>query len=260
MVRLRKRLDPQSLVAAERHPRTGRLVPNGRRNKSHGGPRATLIRHGFSGAAGLLAAGALVTLVTATAAAAVKSTGSSDHPHRGPAALNEQTSPPSPAGLPVQSAQPSTPPAASLPPPCQLVSQTAAESALGVPLDLSDNKPTSCLYAGKAPSPFRSLEIRYDPTSSADRIRRQLAAARVATKPVTALGSTAFAHPPYVQTANGQTQFLPAEAVVPVGPFTVVISAVTLDEGNSPGFADPAHDEAVVVAVAQSALAQYAGH
>jgi hypothetical protein len=162
--------------------------------------------------------------------------------------------------LPVQSAPPSSPPAAALPAPCKLVSQTAAESAVGVPLDLSDNKPTSCLYAGKAPSPFRTLEIRYDPPASADRIRRQLAAGHVATKPIAALGSTAFAHPPYTTTANGQTQFLPAEAVVPVGPFTVVISAVTLDEGNSPGFVDPAHDEAVAVDVAQAALAQYAGH
>lgn len=256
MVRLRKRLDPQSLVAAERHPHTGRLGPNGRANKSHGSPRATLVRHGFSGAAGLVAVGAVVTLVAASATAAMKSGGSREHP----AVDIRNAAPPSPVGLPVQTAPPSSPAAASLPAPCQLVSKTAAGSALGVPLDLSDNKPTSCLYAGTTPSPFRTLEIRYDPTSSADRIRRQLAAAHVAAKPVPALGSTAFAHPPYTQTVNGQTQFLPAEAVVPVGPFAVVISTITLNEGNSAGFVNPAGDESVAISVAQAALASYAGH
>jgi hypothetical protein len=253
-VRLRKRLDPQSLVAAERHPVTGRLVHQGRRNKAHNGPPATLMRHAFSGSAGVLAAGALVTLVAGGAAAAVKASRSSGRSEGNPAFVTgAPTSPTSPT--PRHSA-----PAATLPAPCDLVSQSAAQTAVGVPLDPSENKPTSCLYAGKGPSPFRTLEITYDRQLRPDHVRSTLSAAHVTATPIAVLGAAAFSHPAFVQTVNGTTQFSPAEAVVPVGSLTVVIAAITLDEGAGARLVDPARDEAVTVAVAKAVLATYVGH
>lgn len=258
LIRLRKRLDPKSLVAAERDPVTGRLASNGRSNKFHNAPRSAVARAGFSGAAGLLAAGALVTLVAGGAAAAVKSGGSSK-PHVSRVAavtIDGGTVTPSPLASPVQT----VPPQATLPAPCQLVSQAAARTAVGVPLDTSENKPTSCLYAGTAPSPFQTLEVTYDSHFSPAHVRQTLATAHVAATPIAGLGTGAFSHPAFVQTVNGTTQFMPAEAVVPVGALTVVISTISLDEGAGAKLIDPAHDEAVAVAMAKAVLPPYVGH
>jgi len=149
-VRLRKRLDPQSLVAAERHPATGRLAPHGRRDKARSAPKASLAR--TRGLAGVLAAGALVTAAAGGATAAVKAANSADRPHSAPVPLARQSSAPSSA--------PSKAAAASLPAPCELVNQAAAQQAAGVPVEISENRPTSCLYVGTASAPFRSVEIR----------------------------------------------------------------------------------------------------
>ncbi|MDQ1747315.1 MAG: hypothetical protein QOD07_1578 [Frankiaceae bacterium] len=249
-VRLRKRLDPTSLVAAERHPVTGRLAPHGRRDKARSGVAASMARTGFSGLAGVLAAGAVLTLVAGAAAAAVKSgpSGTRPHPHVAPLAGQ------SPAPSPTSAAKP-----ASLPAPCALVSQAAAQHAVGAPVDTSENKPASCLYAGTAPAPFRTLEIRYERHFDAAHVRQTLAAAHVAPRPLTGLATGAFAHPAFLQTANGTTQFLPAEAVVPVGDVTVIISTITLDE-SAGHLVDPAADEVAAVAVVTAALAPYLGH
>jgi len=249
-VRLRKRLDPQSLVAAERHPVTGRLAPDGRRDKSRARVRASMaVRTGFSGTAGVLAVGALLTLAAGGAAAAVKSGSSGARPHRAPSAIAGQsaapTSRPAPAPAP-----------ASLPRPCTLVSQAVAQTAVGAPVQPSDNKPTSCLYAGAAPSPFRTIEIRYERNFDVAHVQRTLAAAHVAPRPITGLPAGAFSHPAFIQSANGQTQFSPAEAVVPVGPVTVIISTITLDE-SAGKLVNPTLDEVAAAAVAVAALPPY---
>jgi len=62
-----------------------------------------------------------------------------------------------------------------------------------------------------------------------------------------------------MQTTGGTTQVLPAEAVVPVGATTVVISTLTLNEGSADALVDAAHDQAVAVAVARAVLTQYVG-
>ncbi|MDQ1684408.1 MAG: hypothetical protein QOC82_1145 [Frankiaceae bacterium] len=256
LIRLRKRLDPQSLVAAERHPVTGRPMSHGRRDKARQQPHATLAAtrsgaSGFgSGAVGLLAAGALVTAAAGGAAAAVKSSSSGEHGEH-PAVIG----PPSPS--PLTTPARTVPSAVSLPKPCDLVTQAAAEQALGAKLDPSENKPASCLYAGKDPSPFRTLEIRYDPPAGVEHIRQTLTAAQVKATPIPALGPGAFVHPPYLQKVNGTTQFLPAEAVVPVGPVAVIFSTITLEEGSSAGLVNPARDASVAAAIAQAVLPAY---
>ena len=248
-VRLRKRLDPQSLVAAERHPVTGRLTPNGRRNKSRHAPKASLARS----AVGVLAVGALMTAAAGGATAAVKA--SSDDDRTSTPAIAGPTMSPSPLASPATSA----PAKASLPAPCQLVSQAAAQAAVGAPVDMSENKPTSCLYAGQGPSPFRTLEVLYDAHFDVNHVRQTLATAHVTATPIAGLGPYAFSHPAFVQTTNGTTQFLPAEAVVPVGDITVVISAITLDEGAGAALVNPARDQSAAVAVAKAALPTYLG-
>lgn len=248
-VRLRKRLDPQSLIAAERHPVTGRLAPHGRRDKARNAPKASLARTG--GIAGLLAAGALVTAAAGGAAATVKAGTTSGRPHPAPMPRAEQATEPSsgPTGAPV----------VTIPSPCQLVSQAVAQRAVGVPVETSEDKPTSCLYAGTAPSPFRSLEIRYDRGFDPNHIRRTLSAAHVTARPVAGLPDDVFSHPAFVQTVNGTTQFSPAEVVVPFGPLAVIISSITIDENGGAGLVDAAHDEAVAIAVARAVLVPYVG-
>jgi hypothetical protein len=230
-----------------------------RRDKSQHRPRATLARGRFGGTVGVLAIGALLTAGAGSATAAVKATNSSDHREDNPAVLTQPSSQPSSESSPLSSPAPIEPAKVSLPPPCQLLTRAAAQGAVGAPLPISDDKPTSCRYAGLGPSPYQALEISYDPHFDADHLRRTLAAAKVAAKPIAGLGSGAFSYPAFTQPANGTTEFSPAEAVVPLGSLTVVISAITIDEGNAPGLVNPARDEMVAVAVAKAVLSAKIG-